>query len=158
MFRIQNSKYCTVVCKCLWMAAGLTSSVQLRIGTKRSETSCFSLNSLEKMYFLDVFDSCSPFLCQKSESLLSLFAQLLLIKDQQDRFALVALYKRAKMRELLLSLFTKERPWVNWSRRSLKRVTGAICTFSRANRSFALMITKNEQFAQKTDDRIPNPA
>ena len=39
-----------------------------------------------------------------------------------------------------------------------KRATGKLCSFSRANRSFALSLTKNEQFAQKTDERISNPA
>ena len=38
------------------------------------------------------------------------------------------------------------------------RATGRICSFSRANRSFALSLTKNEQIAQKTNERIPNPA
>ena len=45
--------------------------------------------------FLIVFHSFPTFLCQKSESLLFPFAQLLLFKDRWDRFALVALYKRA---------------------------------------------------------------
>ena len=39
-----------------------------------------------------------------------------------------------------------------------KRTTGAICSFSPANRSFALWLTKNKRFARKTDEQIPNPA
>ena len=39
-----------------------------------------------------------------------------------------------------------------------KRAMGGICSISQVNRSFALLITKNEGFAQKTDERIPNPA
>ena len=48
-----------------------------------------------------------------------------------------------------------------------KRKTGAICSFSRANHSFAhkkranpsfaLSLTKNRRFALKTDERVPNP-
>ena len=32
------------------------------------------------------------------------------------------------------------------------------CSFSQANHSCAVSITKNERFTQKTFDRIPNPA
>ena len=38
-----------------------------------------------------------------------------------------------------------------------KRATGAICSVSWAYCSFALSLTKNEQIAQKTAERIPNP-
>ena len=37
-----------------------------------------------------------------------------------------------------------------------KRATGAICSFSRAYHTFALWLTKNERFAWKTNERIPN--
>ena len=39
-----------------------------------------------------------------------------------------------------------------------KRATEVIRSFPRANRFFALSLTKNEWFAQKTKERIPNPA
>ena len=58
----------------------------------------FKSDSIKKHFFcmfLIVFHSFPTFLCQKSESLLFPFAQLLLFKDRWDRFALVALYKRA---------------------------------------------------------------
>ena len=84
-----------------------------------------------------------------------------------DSFSLFFLFFMPKS-DLLLSLFTKESLWANRSHCSLqksdrervaqvahdKRATGAICSFSRANRSFA---HKNDRFAQKTDERIPNP-
>ena len=37
------------------------------------------------------------------------------------------------------------------------RAIEAICSFSQANRSFALLLTKKERFARKTDEQIPNP-
>ena len=41
--------------------------------------------------------------------------------------------------------------------RSLKKSEIWIGFFLRANRYFALLLTKNEQFARKTKERIPNP-
>ena len=64
----------------------------------------------------------------KSESLKSLFAHSLFFKEQLEQLAPVAIYKRA---------------------------TGAIHSFSWANRSFD---HKNKRIAQKSDKRIPNPA
>ena len=115
--------------------------------------SCFSfkknyrvIHSIDSKnsYLLYVFDSFSllfPFLCLS-------FSQSLFFKERQERLALVDL--------------TKEQPCAHRSRRSLqksdrepfaqvahdKRVTGAI-------RSFACK--KNERFARKTDEQIPNP-
>ena len=83
-------------------------------------------NLLEKKtYFSYDFDSYSPFLCQKSKSLPSLFAQSLFFKDWWDRFA----YGHS---------FVKNDG-----------------SDSRANRS---LDHKNERFARKTDDPIPNLA
>ena len=39
-----------------------------------------------------------------------------------------------------------------------KRALGAICSFSLANGTFTLLLTKKEWFNQKTDKRILNPA
>ena len=59
----------------------------------------------------------------------------------------------------LVRLLTKnDRPWVNRSGRSPKRSEWANCSFFWANCSFAHFFAKNEQFAQKTDERIPSPA
>ena len=57
-----------------------------------------------------------------------------------------------------LRLLTKnERPWANRSGRSPKMSKWANRLFFRANPSFAHFLQKNEQFAQKTDERIPSP-
>ena len=59
----------------------------------------------------------------------------------------------------LMTLFALKK-WRLWAFRSValyKRATGGIHSFSRANQSFALSHTKNEQFARKTKERIPNP-
>ena len=39
-----------------------------------------------------------------------------------------------------------------------KRVTGAIHTFSQANQSFALSLTKKSDSLEKNYEHIPNPA
>ena len=70
------------------------------------------------------------------------FSPLYIPKERQDPFALVALYKRVTVSKSLPSLFTKEWPWANRSRRSFKkRATGEISSFSLANRYFTLSIT-----------------
>ena len=59
----------------------------------------------------------------------------------------------------LMTLFALKK-WRLWAFRSValyKRATGGIHSFSRANHSFALSHTKNELFARKTKERIPNP-
>ena len=48
--------------------------------------------SRKKMHFSYVFDSFPPRLCQKSESLPSLFAKSLFFKDRRDQFGLVLLW------------------------------------------------------------------
>ena len=64
-------------------------------------------------------------------------------KERPERFIQDALNKRATVSNSLTSLFKKE-----WMRDSLKK---------QVNRTFALSLSKNELFARKTDDQIPNP-
>ena len=117
------------------------------IRAKRSQK---TINSLEKnVFFVWFWQFSPPFLSQKSESLLLLFAQSLFFKDQRDRLALVALCKRAIMSESLPSLFEKEPLWANWSRQSLKKSNRAIRSFSWAKHSFALYITKTSNSLEK---------
>ena len=71
----------------------------------------------------DVFDS-FPLFIPKSKSLPSLLAHSLLFKERLERFAPVALYKRATVSNLNRSKMTKER-WM-----------GAIRSFSQANHTF----------------------
>ena len=79
----------------------------------------------------------------KSKSLMSLFAHSLFFLKQLERFAPVALYKIVSVSNLLKLLFKKEQKC-----NSLEK---------RANHTFALSLTKNERFARKTDEWIPNP-
>ena len=111
----------------------------------------------KKSYFSYVFVVFPPFFAKE------LFAPVALCS--------VALFQRVTVSKLLRLLRMKELPWVICSRLSLqksdceqfaqvahdKRVTAAICSFSRANRSFALLLTKKEWIARKTDERSPNP-
>ena len=92
-----------------------------------------------------------------SESLMLLLAQLLFLKSN--------------LRDLLLLLFTKERPELFAQVVHNKRVTmsdsltllfkkGWKCnslTKKQTNCTFTLSLTKNEQFAEKTNEQIPNP-
>ena len=91
------------------------------------------------------------------ESFLSLFAQSLFAsrsflqicsrcswqKSGGKQITTFTPYKRARVSEWLLWLLTKERLWV-------------IFSFSQLNTSFALLLTKNKRFAQKTNEQIPN--
>ena len=52
-------------------------------------------------------------------------------------------YKKATMSDSFRSL--------------LKKTKERIVRFFRVNCSFALLLTKKEQFAQRTEERIPNP-
>ena len=47
--------------------------------------------------------------------------------------------------------------WANRSGRSPKMIDWVNCSFFWANRSFTLFWAKNQQFARKTDERIPSP-
>ena len=94
-------------------------------------------DSLEKIVFLYVFGSfCYTFslFMPKSESLPSIFTRSLFFKELLERLAPVALYKRVTVSNWLRSLMTKA-----WRERFTqvahdKRATGAISSFSRANR------------------------
>ena len=57
------------------------------------------------LYVSDSFSLFFPFFMPKSESHQLLFAQLLFLKEQQEGFALVALYKRATVSKLLFCSF-----------------------------------------------------
>ena len=107
------------------------------------------------LYFSFVFLTAFLLFMPKSESLPSLFAPSIFFKEPQEPFALVTLHKRATIRELLLSLFTKEQPRAICSCCSLQKSHGSDSLFSRA---IALSLTKNERFARKTKEQIPNPA
>ena len=98
---------------------------------------------LEKKVFCVCFWQFSPFSCQKSKSLLTLFAQSLFLKDRQDQFTLITLYKRATVRNRShWSLQKSDREQIDCVNLQ-KRATGAIHSYSRANLSFAILITKN---------------
>ena len=86
-----------------------------------------------RLYFSYVswqFFSAFPLFMPKSESLLSLFAQPLFFKEQQECFALIALYKGVTISNLLPSIITNERPWVisyfSWENRSIAHKKQAI--------------------------------
>ena len=98
------------------------------------------------LMFLTVFPSFIP-----KELIASIaLSSVTLFKDWQDQFALIALYKKSTGSELLPSLFTKEWQWANWSCQYLKKSDGSDLLY------FAISITKNERFLQKTNDQIPN--
>ena len=115
-------------------------------------------DSLEKNVFFCMFLTVfPPFYAQEQQlSSLSLLSRSFLKIDVSD---------------LLSSLFTRERLWANRSCCSLQKSNGerfppvahdkrameAILSFSQANHSFAPLITKNELFTRKLDERIPNP-
>ena len=102
----------------------------IRMNRLQKQAIC-SKNSYFHM-FLTVF----PFFMPKSKPLKSLFAHLLFFKERLERFAPVALYKRATVSDSLTSLFKKEQK----------------CD------SLVFLLTKNKRFARKTDEPIINPA
>ena len=108
----------------------------------------------KKLYFcmfLTVFSLFTP----KSSSLLLLFPRSLFGKQRLDRFAPVALYKRATWAIRSGHSWQKSdhERFAQVAHDHDKRVTGAISFFSWANRSFAHKKWGN----QKTDEQIPNP-
>ena len=106
----------------------------LVIWANRSQKKSKSLVKIEfYICFWQFFSLSMP----KSESLPSLFAHSLFCKEQPERFALVALFKRATMSNSLRSLMTKERR--EW--------------FPLFHEQIALSLTNNEQIAQKTDSQ-----
>ena len=108
--------------------------------------------SSNKFIFLHIFLTVFPFLCPRANCSRSSLLRCSFVKsDRSDLFS---------------SLFTKEWLWANCSNRSWKksnreqfapvtlldkRVMGVICSFPRANRHFALSLTKNERLAHKTN-------
>ena len=83
---------------------------------------------------------------------------LLFFKERQERFDLVAHYKRAILSD---SLFTKERLGVIHFRCSLQMSERSDLLFFKSEslfRFFALFAHKNDWFTWKTKERIPNPA
>ena len=96
--------------------------------------------------FVYVFDSFSPFWCPTGNCscrslLLSLFAHSLFFKEWLERFAPVALYKRATVSDLIRLLMTKDQ----WER------------FTLFTSELLFRYKKTKLITQKTDERIPNP-
>ena len=126
---LQKSDCRSLKKKCEWFARN------------SSESLLKTSNLLEKIHIFRLLFTAFPLFMPKSESLPSLFAP---------------------------SLFFKEQPWANRSCRSLqkgnrerfapvtfyKRATGAISSFSTANRSFA---HKKKKFAWKPNSEFPTP-
>ena len=82
-----------------------------------------------------------PLFMSKSKSFPSLFSHLLLFKERFEQFAPMAIYKRVTMSDSLRLLMTKEQQERN----------------ALFHQWIALSLTKNEQIARKTNERIPNP-
>ena len=132
----------------------------------RARNSCFRSFALLLFRSFALLLYCSFALLLFRSFALRSFAQ---IKEQ--RWAICSGCKRAMGTICSGSLMTKEQPWVNCSHHSLqksnregfaqvahdKRAMAAIHFFSGANRSFVLLLPKNAQIAQKTDEQIPNP-
>ena len=99
-------------------------------------------DSLEKIIFFKCFLAdfyCfPPFLCPRANQSLG---SVTLFKEQRERFTLVALDKRATVSHSLLLIMRKERRE----------------RFAHFLEWITLSNTKNKWFAQKTDQRIPNP-
>ena len=99
---------------------------------------------LDKIIFWYIFDSFSlifPFFMPKSKLLPSSLSWSFLKSVRSESLSL---------------LFTKEQPWGFTPANLYKRGTGAICSFSLANFSFAHK--KQGICFAKTQKRIPNPA
>ena len=97
--------------------------------------------------FLTVF----PFFMLKSESLIHSF--FILKSDLSD--SLPHSLQKSDHQQFAQVAHDKEQ-WLAQVAHD-KRATRAICSFSQVNHSFALSLTKSEQIAWKTDERIPNP-
>ena len=78
--------------------------------------------------------------------------------NRSRRSSLSRSFVKITLSDLLPSLFTKEQQWEIHSSRSWQKSDGAIRSFSQANRSSALLLTKNEQISRKTDEWIPYPS
>ena len=96
-------------------------------------------------------------------------SKLLILKSNCEQFTHVAHYKRATVSDLLRLLITKERPWSIHSRWSLqksnreqfakvahdKRAARVNCSFSWANCSFVLLLTKTTESLEKPMSKFP---
>ena len=129
---------------------------------KKSDHERSTLNFFKK-------EQCQWFNHDSRESCLWQFFLLLMPKEWIAPVILHSFLKTNGINSLSL-LFTKEQQWVNRSHQSLKKSDGRDSIpsfftkrdrrdslFSQSNRSSALSVTKNELFAQKTEDLIPNP-
>ena len=101
-------------------------------------------NWLDKFIFFYVFDNFSPFVCPRANSSLRSSLICSFFKEQLERLAHVALYKRATMSDSLRLLMTKERP---------KR----FALFQKRIPLLLICSQKTEQIDQKTNEQIPNP-
>ena len=99
----------------------------------------------QKKSFFVSFWQFSPFLCQKIDSLLPIFD---LFKRSMGSIQFHQSLKKIYVIKLIKSIFEKERPWLNRSSWSLKKIDSILKI---------KLITKNDWFYRKTDDRIPNP-
>ena len=89
---------------------------------------------LKKNYFSNVFDSFPPLYAKRANlSHCSLLSRSFLKRDGID---------------FLSSLFTKETPWANWSRRSLKQRDWSVSLFFTSESLF---------WSQKTSDSLEQP-
>ena len=93
-------------------------------------------NHSKKTYFFYVFDSYSqffPLFCPSAHPFHhSLLSRCFLKSDRSN-----LLFKKSNHERIVMSLFTKERPWGIRSGHSWQKSNGAICSFSWANRSLA---------------------
>ena len=82
--------------------------------------------SESKIYLKNALTVFPPFYAKRANCYCR---SLLFSKDPHDRLALVTLFKRANVSELIPSIFNKEPPWAIRSRRSLKKSDGSVLFF-----------------------------
>lgn len=105
---------------------------------------------------LCIFCMFFPFLCLKQIHPISLCSFTLFLSDLSD--SLPSLFTNKLQRAIRSGRLWQKSNHEQFAQVALdKRATGAICSVSWAYCSFALSLTKNEQIAQKTAERIPNP-
>ena len=76
-------------------------------------------------------------------------------KNRHDQFVLLDLWKRSTLIESIPSIFKKDWPWLNRSRRSLKKIDGSYSIFFMIESIFRSQKTID---SIENDDWIPNPA
>ena len=111
-------------------------------------------DSLVILAKLPVFTAFPPFYTQELIAPVAL-PPIALFREWWERFALITLYKRATISEILPSFITKEQPWAIHSRHSLQSATGGIRYFSRANQTFSLSLTKTSDSLEKPNSEFP---